>query len=359
MTRRRGLFIAGLTVVIVLAVLAAARPGVRATAVSLPSQLNDREFWRLSQGFSEPNGYFRSDNLLSNELGFQTVIPELLQRNERGGAYLGVGPEQNFTYIAAVRPQLAFIPDIRRGNLDLQLLYKALFELSADRSEFVSRLFVRKRPEGARTRSTALEIFAGYAAVEPGGEEEYLAEINAVEQLLQDKHRFPLSSEDLSGIDYVYRNFYKFGPSITYDSSTGGRGRFRSSPSYADLMAATDGNGVNWSYLANEENFQFVKGLEERNLIVPIVGNLSGPKALREVGHYLKAHEGLVAAFYLSNVEEYLSDETWTIFCRNVAALPLDPRSTFIRSRGSFGRGLMSALGSIQSSTQDCDGASR
>ena len=68
--------------------------------------------------------------------------------------YLGVGPEQNFTYITAVRPRMAFILDIRRGNLQEHLLYKALFELSADRAEFLSRLFSRPRAAGLTTDST-------------------------------------------------------------------------------------------------------------------------------------------------------------------------------------------------------------
>src|SRR5207244_963063 len=110
---------------------------------SLPARLSDRDFWKLVEDVSEPNGSFRSDNLLSNELQFQDVIPELLRVSKPGRAYLGVGPEQNFTYIAALRPAIAFIVDVRRGNLDLQLLYKAVFELSADRAQFVSLLFSR------------------------------------------------------------------------------------------------------------------------------------------------------------------------------------------------------------------------
>src|SRR6185295_5875591 len=105
--------------------------GVR--AAELPSSLSDREFWQLVTESSEPDGYFRSDNLTSNELYFQYVIPDLEKRTRRGGVYLGVGPEQNYTYMAAIRPSMAIIFDIRRGNLDLQLMYKALFELASDR----------------------------------------------------------------------------------------------------------------------------------------------------------------------------------------------------------------------------------
>src|SRR4051812_10999410 len=88
-----------------------------ATAAPLPSRLTDQEFWGLLTDLSEPGGSFRSDNLLSNEIRLQYVIPDLLRTVPRGRAYIGVGPEQNFTYIAAVQPSVAFIVDIRRGNL--------------------------------------------------------------------------------------------------------------------------------------------------------------------------------------------------------------------------------------------------
>jgi hypothetical protein len=128
----------------------------------LPSSLSDRDFWQLSTDFSEPNGYFRSDTLTSNELGFQRVIPDLLTRAQPGRVYLGVGPEQNFTYIAALRPALAIVIDVRRGNLLVHLMYKALFELSKDRAEFVSLLFSKPRPAGVGPHSTAADLFAAF-----------------------------------------------------------------------------------------------------------------------------------------------------------------------------------------------------
>ena len=62
---------------------------------------------------------------------------------------------------------MAFIVDIRRGNLDLHLAYKALFEMSADRAEFVSRMFSLPRPAGLTRTSTAKQIFDAYARVAP------------------------------------------------------------------------------------------------------------------------------------------------------------------------------------------------
>src|SRR5262249_46471584 len=144
MTRHRAALVAGLALAVG---LAAAAPATRAQSPSssIPASLSDQEFWDLSAQLSEPHGYFRSDNLLSNEMGFQWVIPDLLARTQAGGVYLGVGPEQNFTYIAALKPKMVFITDIRRGNLWTQLMYKALFEMSADRSEFVARLFTKPK----------------------------------------------------------------------------------------------------------------------------------------------------------------------------------------------------------------------
>jgi hypothetical protein len=334
-------------------------PETVAGAETLPAQLSDREFWRIIEEFSEPNGYFRSDNLLSNEIWFQNVIPELVQRTRTGGAYLGVGPEQNFTYIAALKPKIAFITDIRRGNLHLQLMYKALFELSDDRAGFVSRLFTKKRPDGLDRSSTAQEIFDAYWNVHTGEDAVFKENLKAIHDLLAKKHGFPLSADDLAGIEYAYHNFYTFGPAINYNSSSRSTwGQGGSEATYADLMTQQDRSGVRRSYLASEENFRLLKDLEEKNLIIPLVGDFAGPKAIRAVGKYLRDHDATVAAFYLSNVEGYLGD-LWNTFCASVASLPLDEKSTFIRSMrsaGGAGSGFASSLGAIRAETKACSG---
>ena len=341
--------------VCLLLIFAPSVPFARA-ADTLPAQLSDQEFWQLSSESSEADGTFRSDNLLSNESYFQFVIPRLTETVKQGRVYMGVGPEQNFTYISALKPKMVFIVDIRRGNLDLQLMYKAIFELSRNRAEFVSRLFGRKLPEGIGANSTVEQIFSAVSS-SPSTDEIYTENLAAIKDQLMKKHGFPLSDDDLMGLEWVYSNFNRFGPRINYGSS--GRGGFGSGVTYADLMIATDADGVSRSYLANEENFNVLKTLETNNLIVPVVGNFAGPKAIRAVGRYVKDKEGVVSAFYLSNVEMYLEqDRIWDKFCRNVATLPLDNSSTFIRSvRGGafgFGSGLNSDLGNMASEVKDC-----
>jgi hypothetical protein len=147
-----------------------------------------------------------------------------------------------------------------------------------------------------------------------------------------------LSDGDRAGIDYVYGAWFASGPSIHYELNLGG-GRGGQFPTYADLMRATDDRGINRSFLASEDSFRAVQRLHARNLIVPVVGNFAGPKALRAVGAYLSQQGLRVSAFYASNVEQYLQrDGLWPAFCANAAALPLDERSVLIRStRGGFG----------------------
>jgi hypothetical protein len=357
MNHLRRSFVTGLWLVLCIGFLSSAASALWA-ADSLPPRLTDQEFWRITEEFSEPNGYFRSDNLLSNEIGLQHVIPELLRRSKPGGVYMGVGPEQNFTYIASLKPKMVFITDIRRGNTHTHLMYKALFELSADRADFVARMFSRKHPDGLDSKSTAASIFNAYSNEPPGDEVVYQENLKAIDDLLVKKHGFPLSIDDLAGIEHVYANFYHFGPGLSYNSSgLGFGGRGGNFASYADLMIQTDEEGVGRSYLATEENFKVVKELQERNLIVPLVGDFAGPKAIRAVGNYLKEHSATVMAFYLSNVEQYLGAGRDN-FCASVASLPLDENSAFIRTSRSGGGGpwggLKTSLGAMQSETKDC-----
>ena len=297
----------------------------------LPVRLTDAEFWGLIDAFSEPNGFFRSDNLVSNEDTFQYAIPELVKRVRPGSVYLGVGPDQNFTYIVALRPRMAFITDIRRGNLQEHLMCKALIELSADRAEFLSRLFSRARPAGLWSSSTPEQLFGAYQAIAPS---QALCDQNlaAIIERLSRQRGSRLSDEDVSGITYIYGSFFTAGPSLSY-SSAPSYGRVPRHPTYEDLQLADDGMGRHRGYLASEENFQALKAFESTNRLVPLVGNFAGPKALRAVAAYVKDHDARVGAFYTSNVEQYLfGDGLWGDFARNVAELPLEESSTFIRS---------------------------
>jgi hypothetical protein len=213
-------------------------------------------------------------------------------------------------------------------------------------------------PDGLVKQSTAAEIFEAFSSV---GRSQSLFDdtLREVKQELVEKHQFPLSNGDWSAIEATLDAFSTFGPNIHYLSTgtdTYGGGRL---PTYAELMTATDEDGVPHSYLNSEDNFQSVKSLETRNLIVPVVGDFAGAKAIRAVGSYLRENGATVSAFYLSNVELYLDREmTWGSFCRNVASLPLDKSSLFIRSAfdGRYGKGfgLNSDLGPLLPHVDRC-----
>jgi len=305
-------------------------PTSRSSTRALPDRLDDRTFWTLVSEFSEPNGTFRSDNLVSNETAFQQVIPSLLSQVEPASAYVGVGPDQNFTYIAALNPRIAFVVDIRRQNMCLLLMYKALIELSPTRAEFLSRLFSRPIPPGVSTRSTADTLLAAFHSEEP---EPLAFERNEqdIHRVLLRTHGFGLNHGDMGAVEYVYRAFYSAGPDIRYSFGRGSG--WQPFPTYRDLMVEHDRDGAQRSYLASEDTYRTLRDLELRNLIVPLVGDFAGPKALRSVARYLDLHHATVSVFYTSNVEQYLfKGEEWQHFYENVAVLPIDSRSTFIRA---------------------------
>ena len=197
---------------------------------TLPRVLTDQDFWQLITDFSEPESYFPSDNFLSNESGYQDVIPALLETLKPGGAYIGVGPEQNFTYIAAFQPGIAFIIDIRRQNMLEHLFYKALMETSADRADFLSRLFARPRVENTVNLS-AEALFRAYRLSRPSPAL-FETNLRRVTEYLKEQKGFNLTDQDEAGIRYVARAFFKSGPELRY-TFTGGYADFRRWPSYA------------------------------------------------------------------------------------------------------------------------------
>ena len=333
------------------------------TADTLPSQLSDEAFWKLVEDFSEDSGYFTSENFSSNERGYQTLIPKLLAKWQPGSAYMGVGPEQNFQYIASLKPKIAFIVDIRRQNMIQHLMYKAAFEMSPTRADFLSVVFSRKRPAGLSDNASASQLFDAYLRLE---KDAALAETNrkAIKDLLLKEHKFRLTDDDLQTLDHVFDVFAAYGATINYSSQldpfTGQmrQGRGGNNVNYADLMILSDQNGTNRSYLASEDSYRFLKDLEKKNLLVPVVGNFGGPRAIRAVGQYLKDHGAMVGAFYLSNVEQYLfrppsGPAVDRQFYESVGTLPLDESSTFIRSGNGGGGGRGGGLTPMMSSMLD------
>jgi hypothetical protein len=295
-------------------------------ADTLPAQYTDAEFWRFINDFSEPGGTFPYENFVSNEVSYMDILPDLTRVAKTGGAYLGVAPEQNFTYIAAIKPKVSFILDIRRQNLVELLMYKALFEMSADRVEFISRLFSRQKPAGLAANASAEVIFKAFDQMK-GDPELYKQTLQAIRDRLRQRGFKPVGDDD-EKIDYIFSVFLRGGPRMdyTYASATPNN----QLPSYYNLMVATDGRGKNWAYLETEDRYQYIRQLQQKNLIIPLVADFGGTKTIKEIGKYLKERGSTVSVFYISNVEDYL-ETTWNNYKANLAALPADDSTLLIR----------------------------
>jgi hypothetical protein len=294
----------------------------------LRAKLDDDSFWNLIAELSEPSGDYPDENYVSNELELQRVLPDLERWYEPGGVYIGVGPEQNFSYVAALRPHIAFIVDIRRQNAMEHLMYKALFELADDRADFVSLLFSRQRPPRLEANATTATLFADFDA-SPPDRELFETTLASILRRLVNRHGFALSEADRESITKVFTAFYENGPKIRYI--------FRESrewhPDYVQVMDMADASGPNWSYLGSEERFQRVRRMQLANLIVPVVGDFAGPKTIRAIGDYVRQRGDTVDVFYVSNVEQYLfADAVVGRFYDSVATLPLSDAAIFIRT---------------------------
>jgi hypothetical protein len=294
-------------------------------------RLSAERFVELVEALSEPDSDFFSDNHISNETSYLQVAAPLTRHVEPGGAYIGVGPEQNFTYIALTRPSRAYIVDIRRDNLALQLLYKGLFDAASDRAHFLALLTGRSYDaseplaggadieaviaRAERTKASAASFRAAHDAV--------LARFAA--------WKIPLEERDRRTMLRAHEAFHEKGLDLRFQLK---EASFRRYPALREILAArcpTDGEPK--GFLASDAAFRYLQIMQREHRIVPLVGDFAGERALPNLAEHLKRDDLQVASFYVSNVEQYLlEDGVWWKWRRNVALFPIDQRSVFIRA---------------------------
>lgn len=302
-----------------------------ASASVAADSLGIDQFAALVRRLSDSGGYFDTDNLISNESSYLHPLTTLERLGVRGGAYIGVGPDQNFSIIARVNPRIAFITDIRRDNLLHHLLFKALFELSRNRTEYVARWLGRAVPtEIDQLRDQPIDSIVAWAARTPSTTAGADAAVRAVRARVQ-RYGLALSSTDLTTIERFHRTFIAQGPALRFTST--GRAPRDYYPTLGQLMTERDRTGKQASYLANDRQFQVVKSLERRNLVIPVVGDLSGPNTLPRIGTVLRERGDSLSVLYASNVEDYLiRDGRFAAYAAHVARLPRRANSVIIRS---------------------------
>jgi hypothetical protein len=304
-----------------------------ATIAQQKVEINEKryDFAQLVNRLSEKAGYFGSDNLVSNELSYQHVLGRLAKMNVTGGAYLGVGPDQNFTYISQIKPRVAVMVDIRRDAMLQHLMFKAMFMMSRNRVDYLSNLFARPLPKDHRKwNDRPIRDFVDYFDRTPL--DQRLAEkLRAEMQKRIASFGLQLSQRDVETIDEIYQAFYTDCLEVRYTIRDRPTGRFF--PAYRDLLLEKDLEGRHRNYLATEADFQVIKNLQDRNLIIPITADISGTQAIKAIGAFLKEVNENVSTFYVSNVEFYLwRYDTMPRFVDNLKSLPIDDRSVIIRS---------------------------
>ena len=310
--------------------------------VTAPQTRVDSSFAKLVQRLSEPGGYFDSDNLISNETSYLHVLDAMRRLKVQGGAYIGVGPDQNFSYIAAVRPEIAFMIDFRRDNLLEHLMFKSLFAMARNRIEYLCLLFGKPLPRDAdRWTTKSIQELVDY--IDATHTDSDLAD-SVQSAISQRARRFgiPLSTLDLETIARIRDAFVRDSLDLRYSSI--GRAPRPYHPTYRQLLLERDRSGHQANFLATEDAFQFVKAMEGRDRIVPVVGNAAGEHALAAIGQLVAERGEKVSALYISNVEQYLiRDGGFPQFAENVKLLPRDHRSVMIRSYFGYGYGFGTA----------------
>jgi hypothetical protein len=303
----------------------------RAGLLTAQEPLTRDRFASLVERVSERGGYFDTDNLISNEAGYLKVVDALRERGVESGAFVGVGPDQNYSYIAAVRPEVAFIVDVRRDNLLHHLLLKALIERARTRVEFLAGLHGVSPPdEPAAWRDRDIEEIVTYVDDSPTDIDRASRLADEIEEAI-DGYGLELSEDDHATIRRFHRTFVEAGTGLRFTSY--GRAPRPYYPSYRQLLLETDIDGDRASYLATAEGYGVVRELHLANRIVPVVGDLSGPDAVRELGSVMREMGVALTAFYASNVEFYLWQAgTFERWVANLRALPIDDHAVVIRS---------------------------
>jgi hypothetical protein len=307
-----------LVVLFVLSVAQAATPKER------------REFAAVSARLSEQAGFFDSDNLISNETSYQHIFGKLTELKVKGGVYLGVGPDQNFTYIAKIRPSRAIMVDIRRDNMLQHLLYKSLFEKSKNRIEYLCNLFGKPLPKDKGWEGKDVRAFVDYIDTTKSDPALYKKSVDEAKRDVQ-RYGIQLSESDFTVIANIQRAFFEAGLDVRYSSHN--RPPRSIYPTMRDLLLQRDLSGEQHNYFCSEDDWQFIKKMEDQDLIIPVVGDLAGTGAVKAIGKYLNEIKERVSAFYVSNVEFYVHRQgQYDRFIENLASLPIDKNSLIIRS---------------------------
>jgi hypothetical protein len=282
----------------------------------------DDRFDTLVHALSAPATGPVADNFMSNEDSYPRVTDELARRVRPGGVYLGVGPDQNFTFLAHTRPALAFVLDYRRRNLLVHLLHKALFSLSTSRADYLRR-FLARDPGPLPADPTAAQLVEAFrqVAVDHGRLATAIAEAARFLRplgLVKEQE-----SAELARIQ-------------TRLAGPGMNCRFLAMPMYptlAHFLTTTDRQGNPSHFLARESHYRAVRELQLGDRVLPLVGDFRSPDSLPPLGAWLRRHRLRLSLLYVSDVEFFLvRGGGFPAYLDNLAQLPRREDALVVRT---------------------------
>jgi len=300
------------------------------------AELGAAEWLWLQRACSERGGRFFSPNLVSNESSYLQPAAELVAL-PKGLGYVGVGPEQTFSYLAMLEPSLAFVLDLRPDNARLHWLYKGLFLAAPSRAEWLALLLGRP---GSAAGADALgetspdEIVRSVELLRPS--EEAFASAHAKVRQHLTAAGCPVSRRDEQRLLALHRTFARHGLELRFALHGPSRHGY---PTLRSTLLARSPNGLVGSFLGHEGAYATVRRLQQQNRVVPIIGDLAGEHALPCVARELRRLGLEVGVAYVSNVEQYLFEQRkWRWWIENLARLPLGRQSLVVRSYLDQGR---------------------
>lgn len=196
-----------------------------------------------------------------------------------GGAYLGVGTDQNYLLAGWARPELLLLVDFDASIVDLHRAYRVAFTAAASPAEFLALW----SPAGAAAH--AAHIVAAYP--DPDLQARVLAAQRTARRLVHHRLRTTLRVHGDRGIA---------------------------------------------TYLDDAAQYEHLRRLWQEDRVLPIRGDLTGDAALVDIAAALRAAGLTLSVLYLSNAEQYF--DFVPSFRRNVLALPMDERSVVLRTLG-------------------------
>lgn len=248
---------------------------------------------------AEPGSAYGLDCFVTSEVGHNELLARCCPVKP-GGAYIGVGPCQNFTYIGAMRPSHAVIIDARLDNLIEHLIFKLAFEAAATPREYLAFLFSREIPA-----VSSEEVSALLAAFDNAATSLDLFEMNCEALLGELRDRWQLPDGMIARARHIYGEFHRRGLTITSVSEEQLK-TLDYIPDLRTVISSRAYTGENFHYLASAERYSYVRDLQVSDRVVLALGNITDSSSAGLLNELLSEVGVEMRVLYLSNMEEFL-----------------------------------------------------